>query len=173
MGSIVKLWGLSHPGWTPHCWREALGSATAAASRLAGDPSVYRVPSSPHTHWVSLSLLQGLVLEPLLLLFPTFLFPRPTGLGPVILGKSLVIPGFLRGAGGGVVPHPKQISLECLRGVHRFWRAQESPEMVPQIVHVCAYMHCPGERIHGCPRFIQRSLTPRGSGLFWIGAPPP
>lgn len=24
-----------------------------------------------------------------------------------------------------------------------------------------------------CPRFIQRSLTPRGSGLFWIGAAVP
>lgn len=71
---------------------------------------------SSHPLGLSLSLLQGLVLEPLLLLiFPTFLFPRPTGLGRVILGKSLVIPGFLQGAVWGVVSHPKQISLECLR----------------------------------------------------------
>lgn len=113
MGTVIQA-GL------PHCRKEALGARLLQrpAGWLAAPVCTeFRVPS--HTHWASLPLPQGLVLELLLLLiFPTFLFPCPTGLGPVILGKSRVIPGFLRGWGGwggGVVSHPKQISLECLR----------------------------------------------------------
>ena len=108
-GSISKPWGLSRPGWTPHCQREALGAQLLQrpAGWLAA-PVCTEFPVPSHTHWASLPLPHVLVLEPLLLLiFPTFLFPRPTGLGRVILGKSLVIPGFLRGGSGGGCLLPK------------------------------------------------------------------
>lgn len=46
-----------------------------------------------------------------------------------------------------------------------------TPEIVPQIVHVCAYMHFPWERSVDFPSFLQKYPIPRGSEpLLWIGA---
>lgn len=87
---------------------------------------------------VGFPLPHGLVLEPLLL-FSEFLFSHPPGSGSVILGKRLVVPGPL-----GVLL-PKQTSLKPL-GSSWIPEGEESPETVPQTVHVCAYVHFPGER---------------------------